>query len=45
MIFKEYDLITKDDISPEAFNDLKKFASYEENYSTLMLLMVVMLYD
>ena len=32
MIFKEYDLITKDDISPEAFNDLKKFASYEENY-------------
>ena len=32
MIFKEYELITKDDISVKAFNDLKKFASYEENY-------------
>ena len=32
MIFKEYDLITKDKIPAQAFNDLKKFASYEENY-------------
>jgi len=32
MIFKEYDLITKDKISTKAFNDLKKFASYSENY-------------
>ena len=32
MIFKEYDLINQRDISSKAFNDLKKFASYEENY-------------
>ena len=32
MIFKEYDLITKDKIPAQAFNDLKKFASHEENY-------------
>lgn len=32
MIFKEYDLITKDNISSKAFNDLRKFASYEENF-------------
>ena len=32
MIFKEYDLIKKDKISKKAFDDLKKFASYEENY-------------
>lgn len=31
MIFKEYDLITKDDLPAKAFNHLKKFASYEEN--------------
>ena len=32
MIFKEYDLINQNDISSKAFNNLKKFASYEENY-------------
>ena len=32
MIFKEYDLISKDSLSQKAFNDLKKFASFEENY-------------
>ena len=32
MIFKEYDLINQSDIPSKAFNDLKKFASYEENY-------------
>jgi 5-methylcytosine-specific restriction enzyme subunit McrC len=31
MIFKEYDLITKDDLPAKAFSDLKKFASFEEN--------------
>ena len=31
MIFKEYDLITKDKVTSKAFSDLKKFASYEEN--------------
>ena len=31
MTFKEYDLITKDDVPIKAFNHLKKFASYEEN--------------
>jgi len=32
MIFKEHDLITKDKISIKAFDELKKFASYKENY-------------
>ncbi len=31
MIFKEYDLITKDNLPAKAFKHLKKFASYEEN--------------
>lgn len=33
MIFKEYELIKKGDISTKAFDDLKKFASYEENHN------------
>lgn len=32
MIFKEYDLIKKGDISDKSFHELVKFASYEENY-------------
>ncbi len=35
MIFKEHDFIKKGDISSKAFEDLKKFASYEENYKYL----------
>jgi 5-methylcytosine-specific restriction enzyme subunit McrC len=35
MIFKEHALIKKGDISKKAFEDLVKFASYEENYKYL----------
>jgi len=35
MIFKEYGVINKNDIPQKAFDDLKNFASYEENYRYL----------
>ena len=35
LIFKEYNLIKKDDISNKAFDALKSFASREENYKYL----------